>query len=106
MTFRITLTEGLNIIKKTPSGIKYFNKLLEHYTVEFKSKDLKPTEISLFLTEKEKINVEKNNRKWTLNLFLRCLERFIKNKSPKYIKVEKFRSSQSVFNVKFTGMIN
>ncbi len=103
MSNRVTMTECYKSLKKY--GVNYYNQLLEFHNVDFDIRKISLKEIASFLTDNEKNTLSKYDNKWTFNLFLRCLERFIKSKK-NIEKVPKFRSSNSVFKVKFTGMTN
>jgi hypothetical protein len=105
MSFRITLSEGLNIIKKFPSGIKYYNEIQTKYNVKINSYKLKPTEIVSHLTKEESIKNTKENG-FTITVFFKCLERYIKSQSEENTKTPKYKNSKSIYLVKYTGMTN
>ena len=50
-------------------------------------------------------NIRYVRKRWTFNLFLKCLERFIKSKRVKIIR-NKNRTSNSIYKVLYTGMKN
>ncbi len=103
MEQRITMTQCLKSLKKY--GNEYYIKLLEFHEVEYSINKLNLTIIASYLTEFERKTLSKYENKWTFNLFLRCLERFIKSKKEKKIS-NRGRSSNSIYKIKYTGMIN
>ena len=103
MNSRTTMTICYKSLKK--DGVDYFNNLLAYHQVIYDIKKISLTEIASFLTEHEKKVLSKYDNKWTFSLFLRCIERFIKSKRIKK-NDSKNRISNSVYKIKFTGMIN
>jgi CRISPR/Cas system-associated endonuclease Cas3-HD len=85
-------------------GDKYFNELTAFHEVEYNINKLTMTEIANFLTTHEKIIISNYDNKWTFNLFLKCVERFIKSKK-KINKQTKGRWNNSIYKINYTGMI-
>lgn len=86
-------------------GDKYFNELIFFHEVEHNINKLSMIEIANFLTTNEKIILSNYDNKWTFNLFLKCVERFIKSKK-KINKQTKGRWNNSIYKITYTGMIN